>query len=81
MQKQSDGKLTPVAYYSQTTNKTEMNYHSFELEMLVMVRAIERFHIYLYGIKFTIVTDCNALIYAVNKANLNPRIARWTLGL
>lgn len=25
------------------------------------------------------VTDCNALVYAVNKANLNPRIARWTL--
>jgi len=28
---------------------------------------------------FTIITDCNALVYAINKANLNPRIARWTL--
>lgn len=25
--------------------------------------------------------DCNAIVYAVNKANLNPRIARWTLAL
>jgi len=48
--------------------------------MLAIVRAIERFHIYLYGIEFsTIVTNCNALVYAINKANLNPRIARWTL--
>ena len=39
-----------IIYYSQT--KAEMNYHSFELEMLAMVRAIERFHIYLYGIEF-----------------------------
>jgi len=49
--------------------------------MLVIVRAVERFHIYLYGINFTIVSDCNALVYAMNKANLNPRIARWTLTL
>jgi len=28
-----------------------------------------------------VVTDCNALTYAINKANLNPRIARWTLAL
>lgn len=42
---------------------------------------MERFHIYLYGLTFTVVTDCNALVYAVTKANLNPRIARWTLSL
>jgi len=74
-QKQSDNNWAPIAYFSQTTNKAEINYHSFELEMLAIVRAIERFHIYLYSVNFTIVTDCNALVYAVNKANLNPRIA------
>lgn len=49
--------------------------------MLAIVRAIDRFHMYLYGIEFTVVTDCNALVYAINKASLNPRIARWTLAL
>lgn len=49
--------------------------------MLAIVKAIERYHVYLYGIEFTVVTDCNALVHAVNKANLNPRIARWTLSL
>jgi len=68
-----------VIYYSQT--KAEMNYHSFELEMLAMVRAIERFHIYLYGIEFISDRLQRNLVCAVNIANLNLRIARWTLSL
>lgn len=80
-QKQESGKLAPIAYYSQATNSAEARYHSFELEMLAVVKAVERFHIFLYGLEFTIVTDCHALVYAVNKAHLNPRFARWTLRL
>jgi len=49
--------------------------------MLAIVRAVQRFHLYLYGLSFTIVTDCISLVYAITKANLNPRIARWTLAL
>lgn len=81
LQKQRNGQWEVVAYFSQATNQAESRYHSFELEMLAIVRAVERFHFYLYGLSFTIVTDCSALVYAVNKANLNPRIARWTLTL
>lgn len=55
--------------------------HSYELEMLAVVKSIERFHIYLYGLDFTVIIDCHALVYAMNKAHLNPRIARWTLRL
>ena len=64
----------PVAYNQ--TNKAEMNYHSFELEMFAIVRAIERFHIYLYGIEFTVVTD-----WSMRWIKLNSRITRWTLSL
>jgi len=28
-----------------------------------------------------VITDCNALVHAITKANLNPRITRWTLAL
>jgi len=49
--------------------------------MLAVVRAVERFHIYLYGMHFCVVTDCSALVYAIKKANLNPRISRWILAL
>jgi len=81
LQKQRDNSWRPIAFFSSGTNAAETKYHSYELEMLAVVRAIERFHIYLYGLRFTIVTDCNAIVYAVKKANLNPRIARWTLTL
>lgn len=42
---------------------------------------LQRFYIYLFGIPFTVVTDCQALVYALTKANLNHRILRWTLKL
>jgi len=35
--------------------------------------------VYLQGISFRIVTDCNSLVLAMKKININPRIARWTL--
>ncbi|KMQ89733.1 hypothetical protein RF55_10607 [Lasius niger] len=81
LQKQKSGCWSPTAYFSQATNQAECKYHSFELEMLAIVKTVERFHIYLYGLCFTIVTDCHALVHAVNKANINPRIARWILKL
>jgi hypothetical protein len=81
LQRQENGQLAPIAYFSQANNSAETRYHSYELEMLAVVKSIERFHIYLYGIKFKIVTDCHAVVFAVNKANLNPRIARWTIRL
>jgi len=81
LQKQPSKLWASISYYSQATNKAEINYHSFELEMLAIVKSIERFHIYLYGLEFTIITDCHALVYALNKIHLNPRIARWTLKL
>lgn len=68
LQKQNSGKWARIAYYSQSINKAENNYHSFELEMLSIVRSVERFHIYLYGVPFTIVTDCHALVFALQKA-------------
>lgn len=80
-QKQESGQWTTVAYYSQAINSAEAKYYSFELKMLAIVKAIKRFHIYLYGLNFTIVTDCQALIFAINKAHFNVRIARWTLRL
>jgi len=81
LQKQSDKSWSPVAYYSHPNSETEKRYHSFELEMLAVVRAVERFHIYLYGMHFRVVTDCNAIVYAIKKVSLNPRISRWVLAL
>lgn len=81
LQKQADGAFAPIAYYSKATNDAEKHYHSYELETLAIVKAIERFHVFLQGITFKVITDCNALVWAFKKININPRIARWSLAL
>lgn len=59
LQRQSTRKLHPVFYFSQRTTQTESRYRSFELECLAVVYSIKRFHVYLAGIHFKVVTDCN----------------------
>jgi hypothetical protein len=67
----------PVAYMSQRTTDAESRYHSYELETLAVVRAIKHFRHYLYGRKFKVITDCNALKASKYKKDLLPRIHRW----
>lgn len=77
LQRQADGTMAAVAYFSKATSDTEKKYYSYELETIV--KALERFHIYLQGIPFKVVTDCNSLVLALRKIEINPRIARWSL--
>jgi len=80
-QKQSDNKFHPVFYFSQRTTSVQSRYHSYELEMLAIINSIKRFHVYLQGIKFKIITDCNSITLTLKKKDINPRIARWALFL
>ena len=81
LQRKEDGKLHPIFYFSKRTTEAESKYHSFELETLAIIYALERFRIYLQGKKFKIVTDCNSLTLTLNKKEMNLRIARWALEL
>ena len=76
IQRQTDNTLKPVFYFSKSTTKTEAAYHSFELECLAIVYAIQRFHIYLAGIRFKVFTDCDSFRLTLSKQNINPRISR-----
>lgn len=71
----------PVSYFSHRTTPVEFKYHSFELECLAAVYAIKRFHVYLQGIKFKIVTDCDSFRLTLSKQTISPRIARWAMFL
>lgn len=64
--------------YSRQTTKEEQRYHSYELETLAVINSL-RFRVYLLGLKFKIVTDCNALRTAMTKRDLIPRIGWWWL--
>lgn len=81
MQIQKDGKMHPVSYYSRKTTKDEEKYHSYELEALAIVCALERFRVYLIGIHFIIKTDCNSIKLLSDKRDLSPRIGRWFMKL
>lgn len=63
LQKQNNKMWAPIAYFSKATTNAEKRYRSYELETLAIVKAIERFYVYLQGIAFRIVTDCNSLVY------------------
>lgn len=77
LQRQTDNKFHPVAYFSKSVSDHEKNYHSYELETLAVVYALARFRVYLGGIRFTIVTDCNSLVQTFSRKEVNTRIARW----
>jgi len=81
LQKQDDNNFHPIFYYSHRTTKTESRYHSYELGMLAIINAIKRFHIYLLGIHFNIVTDCSSVTLTLQRKDINPRIARWAIFL
>lgn len=59
----------------------EAKYHSYELETLAVVETIKKYRVYLLGIRFKVVTDCNSLKTAATKKDLVPRIGRWWLQL
>lgn len=82
LQKENDqASLKPVAYFSRKTTIDEQKFHAYDLETLAVVASLHRFRVYLLGLKFTIMTDCNALRSTFSKRDLLPRIARWWLAL
>lgn len=81
LQTHQDGQKRVVAYFSKVTQGAEPRYHSYELETLAVVKALQHFRHYLLGLKFKIVTDCNALKATQFKKDLLPRVARWWMYL
>lgn len=82
LQRVDEGKpQQAVAYFSRQTTAEEQHFHSYELETLAVVASLNRFRVYLLGIEFKVVTDCNALRTTLIKRDLIPRIARWWLSV
>lgn len=75
----TDNALHPVYFMSKKTSDAEKKYSSYELEVLAIVKALQKFRVYLLGKHFKIVTDCNAFAMTLNKKDLCTRIARWAL--
>ncbi|GFX44876.1 transposon Tf2-9 polyprotein [Trichonephila clavipes] len=62
--------------------EAEEKYDSYELEVLAIINALQKFRVYLLGQHFKIVTDCSAFQKTMQKKeDLITRIARWALQL
>lgn len=77
----TDNQFHAVHFMSYKTSDIERRYHSYELEVLAITKALQKFRVYLLSIKFKIVTDCAAFTKTVHKKYLAPKIARWALAM
>ena len=82
LQRQRTGVLQPVEFASRSLSDVERRYSQTEREALAVVWGCERFHLYLYGIDFELITDHKALQSIFSPTSRPPaRIKRWVLRL
>lgn len=77
LQRGDDGRLHLVHAVSKKTTPAEKNHHSTKQELLAVVWSMSRLRHYLIGIKFLVVTDCQAIVHLNTQKTLQPQVARW----
>lgn len=75
------GKDLPIAFASRSLNKAERKYSATEKELLPIVWGVRYFRPYLYGTKFTVVTDHKPLTWIVSVKDPGSRLLRWRIKL
>lgn len=82
IQKNGNDEERVIMYASKSLSEVERRYCQTEREGLAVVWAIERFHQYLFGAKFTLITDHKALTFLFKPSSKpSARIERWVLRL
>ena len=80
-QKDDDGAEYVCNYASRTLKGREVHYGISEKECLAILWAVKYFRIYLYGTRFSIVTDHAALQWLMNMSDPTGRLMRWSIYL
>ena len=76
----------PIAFASRSLSPAERKYAQLDKEALAIIFGVKRFHQYLYGRNFTILSDHKPLQYLLGQtrgipAMASARIQRWALTL
>ena len=79
-----NGEERPVCYGSRTLSSAERNYGHVEKEGLALVYAVRKFHQYLFGMQFKMVTDHKPLLGLFAEDVALPvraagRVLRWAM--
>ena len=80
-QKDDEGRLHPIGYWSRTLNPPEKNYSTTEKECLAVVWAVTHLKAYLQMESFVIRTDHESLKWLLAVDGENSRLCRWRLRL
>lgn len=79
---EQEGGLRVIAYASRGLSRCERRYPAHKLEFLSLKWAVtEKFFDYLYGARFSVVTDNNPLTYILSSAKLDAAGHRWLAAL
>ena len=76
LQGDNETSLHIVYCVSKTTTEAERKYHSERLELFAIIWTLERLRPFLLGLRFTVLTDCQALVYLNIHKTAKPQIAR-----
>lgn len=75
-----NGNEVVIAYNGRGLNQAEKKYSTTEREVLALVEGITKFQPYLFGRKFTVITDHSSLRWLMmNVKDATGRLARWSL--
>ena len=80
-QKDCNGEVHPVAYFSDTVKKSQKGWAPTTKEAFALILAVRHWYVYLAGNHFILKSDHNPLVYLREQKDPRGKFARWIMEL